>query len=129
MRNILFLLTACVILSGSLLVLGPVNSVKVFTSEQAFEDFLLIQVYNFGYPHERVRTREIQVNEGFSRQIITIDIARDFPRTRFHKNLADSLRPYGVTTYGVVQMTEPITEIHLSLDNTVLKTIRLVRNN
>jgi len=129
MRNILFLLAACVVLSGLLLFFGPVESVKVFTSEQGFEEYLLKQVYDFGYPHERVRTREIQVNDSFSRQIITVDINGSFPKTRFHKSLADSLFPYDISTYAVVQMTEPVTEIHLSHDNTVLKTIRLVRTN
>jgi hypothetical protein len=129
MRKILFLLLGCVIISGILVLLGPVNSVKEFTSEQQFEDFLLKQVYDFGYPHERVRTREVQVNESFSRQIITVDINGNFPKTRFHKGLADSLRPYGVTTYAVVQMTDPVTEIHLSMNRTVVKTLRLVRNS
>ena len=129
MRNILFLLAACVVLSGSLLFFGPVESVKVFTSEQGFEEYLLKQVYDFGYPHERVRTREIQVNDSFSRQIITVDINGSFPKTWFHKTLADSLRPYGVTTYAVVQMADPVTEIHLSQHETVTKTIRLVRTN
>lgn len=129
MRNVLFLLIACVSVSAVLLLLGPVKSVKVFTSEQEFEEFLLRQVYDFGFPHERVRTREVKVNDSFSRQIITVDIKGSFPKTRFHKSLADSLLPYDVSTYAVVQMTDPVTEIHLSQNKTVLKTIRLVRTN
>lgn len=129
MRNVLFLLIACITVSTVLLFLGPVNSVKVFTTEQEFEEFLLKQVYDFGYPHDRVRTREVQVNDTFSRQIITVDVNGSFPKTRFHKSLADSLLPYGVSTYAVVQMTDPVTEIHLSQNKTVLKTIRLVRTN
>lgn len=129
MRKILFLLVACVFIATTILVIGPSGSVKEFVSDQEFEEFLLAQIYDFGYPHERVRTRTISVNESFSRQIITVDINQGFPRTRFHKNLADSLHQYGIITYGVVQMTEPITEIHLIQQNTVTKTIRLVRNN
>ena len=129
MRNILLLLTACVILSGSLLYFEPVKSVKVFNSELEFEEYLLKQVYDFGYPHERVRTREIQVTDNFSRQIITVDINGSFPKTWFHKTLADSLHPYGVTAYAVVHMTDPVTDIHLSQHETVTKTIRLVRTN
>lgn len=129
MRNILFLLIACISVSAILLLLGPVKSVKVFASEQDFEEFLLKQVYDFGYPHERVRSREIHVTANFSRQIITVDINESFPKTWFHKTLADSLSHYGVTTYAVVQMPDPVTEIHLSQDGTVTKTIRLVRTN
>jgi hypothetical protein len=129
MQKILFLLTSCIFLAGTLLLIGPNSPVKVFSSDHEFEEFVLKQVYDFGYPHQRVRTRNVFVNESFSRQIITIDIDQRFPRTLFHKTIADSLRPFGVSTYGVVQLTEPVTEIHLIQQNTVTKTIRLIRNS
>jgi hypothetical protein len=129
MQKILLLLTLCISLAAGLLFLGPDNHVKEFSSEQLFEEFIFRQVYDFGYPHERVRTQEVRVNDRFSRQIITVDVNGSFPKTKFHRNLADSLRSYGVTTYAVVQMSDPVTEIHLSKNQTVLKTIRLIRSN
>jgi hypothetical protein len=127
MRNILLLLIACIMLVITLLSIQAPPRKLYFTNDQLFEDFVLRQIYDFGYPHERVRTRSVVVNENFSRQIITIDVNRSFPRTFFHKTLSDTLRYYDIQTYAVVLLPDPVLEIHLIKSETVVKTLRVVR--
>ena len=128
-RNLLILLTSCVVLAGMLLAWTPIQAPKYFTNESEFDAYVMQQIYDFGYPHERVRTRSIRVHDDFSRKVITVDVTRQFPKTLFHKTLADSLRLYGIDTYAVVPLPEPDLEIHLIDRSTVVTTIRLERVN
>ncbi|HAC15996.1 MAG TPA: hypothetical protein DCE78_08645 [Bacteroidetes bacterium] len=128
-RNLLILLTSCVVLAGALLVWSPLQPPKFFTNESEFDFYVMQQIYDFGYPHERIRTRSIRVHDEFSRKVITVDVTRAFPKTLFHKTLADSLRLYGIDTYAVVPLPDPDLEIHLIDRNTVVTTIRLERVN
>lgn len=129
LRNLLILLTSCVVLAGVLLAWTPKETTKFFTTESEFDAYVLQQIYDFGYTHKRIRSRSIPVNEDFSRKVITVDVTRSFPKTLFHKSLADSLRLYGIDTYAVVLLPNPNMEIHLIDQNTVVTTIRLVRVN
>ena len=128
-RNLLILLTSCVVLAGIILAWTPHQAPKFFTTESDFDTYVMQQIYDFGYPHERIRTRSIRIHDDFSRKVITVDVNRDFPKTLFHKTLADSLRLFGIETYAVVPLPEPDMEIHLIDRNTVVTTLRLERVN
>lgn len=128
-RNLLILLSSCVVLAGTLLAWTPLQHPKIFTTESDFDAFVMQQIYDFGYPHERIRTRSIRVHDDFSRKVITVDVTRDFPETLFHKTLADSLRLFSIDTYAVVPLPDPDLEIHLIDRNTVVTTIRIERVN
>ena len=126
-RTILFLLIGCTLLAGVLVAWTPAEPMKNFVNETEFNQYVLKQIYDFGYKNDRVRTRNIEVNDRFSRFIITVDVPSDFPQTLFHKTLSDSLRTYGISTYAVRNLPDPTLEIHLINRNTVVTTIRLQR--
>lgn len=106
----------------------PATPMKNFVNETEFNQYILNQIYDFGYQNDRVRTRSIDVNDRFSRYVITVDVPPGFPQTLFHKTLADSLRSFGVDTYAVRNLPDPTLEIHLIRSNTVVTTIRLQRS-
>lgn len=123
--KLLIILGLCVLTAGVLLALMPATTENSFRNWEELDEFLLKQVHDFGYRSDRVRTRTIQVHETFSRKIITVDIPRNFPQTLFHKQLADSLRAYGATTYAVVHLPDPNLEIHVIIDGTVVRSLLL----
>lgn len=123
--KLLILLGLCVLVTGLLVAFMPVKTTKSFRDWEEMDNFLLRQVHDFGYRSDRVRTRTVHVNETFSRKVITVDIPSGFPQTVFHKQLADSLRSYGVTTYAVVHLPDPNLEIHVIVNNTVVRSIYL----
>lgn len=125
--HIISILVACILVSGALLYFDGPEPEKKFRDWDELDQYLLQQIYDFGYPYDRVRTRTIQVNDDFSRRVITVNAGNDFPRTLFHKTLSDSLRPYRFSTYGVVQLPDRIHEIHIIRDHTVVRTIRMER--
>lgn len=123
--KLLILLGLCVLVTGLLVAFMPVKTTKSFRDWEEMDNFLLRQVHDFGYRSDRVQSRTVHVNESFLRKVITVDIPSGFPQTVFHKQLADSLRGYGVTTYAVVHLPDPNLEIHVIVNNTVVRSIYL----
>jgi hypothetical protein len=125
--KLLILLGLCVLVTGLLVAFMPIKPLHPFRDWEEMDNFLLRQVHDFGYKSDRVQSRTIQVNESFSRKVITVDIPSGFPQTVFHKQLADSLRNYGISTYAVVHLPDPNLEIHVIVSNTVVRSIYLRR--
>jgi hypothetical protein len=123
--KLLIVLGLCVMVTGLLVAFLPVAPQNSFSDWEEMDNYLMRQIHDFGYKSNRVQSRSVQVHESFSRKVITVDIPPGFPQTVFHKQLADSLRQYGVRTYAVVHLPDPNLEIHVIVDDTVVRSIFL----
>jgi len=123
--KLLIILGLCVAVTALLVSFMPMKTQNSFHDWEELDNFLLRQVHDFGYKSNRVQLRTIQVNSTFARKVITVDIPPGFPQTLFHKQLADSLRYYGASTYAVVHLPDPNLEIHVIINDTVVRSIFL----
>jgi hypothetical protein len=128
-RQIALLMLLCSVTAGVLLWHTPADKAQAFESWEEFDQYLLQQIQNFGYPVERIRWRTVQVSDSFSRRVIIVDIPSQFPQTKFHKQLADSLRLYGQHTWGTVAFPERLSSIHVLQNETIVRSIQFQRAN
>jgi hypothetical protein len=79
-----------------------------------------------GLGKETIRVRTDEFGNGASRTTYTAHVPPEWPKTRFHLHLADTLRQLGVRTYGVVEFPERHLRIHILHNGKVVRTVALV---
>lgn len=106
-------------------VVDPVAPVRIADTselEPVIEDLF----HAHGLPKETIRLRTLEFDNGAKRSIHSVQVPPDWPKTRFHIDLADTLRQLGIQTYGVVEFPDRHLRIHILHRGKVVRTVALV---
>jgi hypothetical protein len=122
-NKINLLLALCIVLISVLLYKLPDEPNKLLVSWDQLDLLVQSEIRNFPYQPDRVRIREVAVNENLTRRVTTLNVNQDYPQTRFHMQISDAVKPFGGYTYAMVSIPDKMTTIHIKFSGTITRTI------
>lgn len=103
----------------------PAPPVRIADSSE-LEPVINALFQRHGLPKETIRVRTLEFDNGAKRSIHTVQVPPAWPKTRFHIDLADTLRHLGIQTYGMVEFPDRHVRIHILHNGKVVRTVALV---
>jgi hypothetical protein len=95
------------------------------TSTAQLDSLITLTLDEHNIPQNRIRSRTVEIDSVFSRNLYTVRVPPDFSKTSFHYSLHHNLQPYRVQTIGHVQFPEQNLRIHLLVNDKVHRSVFL----
>lgn len=122
---VVVLLAISCFISGYLLFFSYSSPSKSLQSFAQVDSLIEKQFSRFNIDNEQVLTNSTRIDSNFSRKTYTVGLPYRFSKTQFHAELNSFLYPYNITTPAQVTFPEKNLNIHLSYQETVIRTISL----
>ena len=124
-KVILWLLILSCIISGVILI-NTTSPDDSRIRELAEVDSLIVsELKQFNILSDQISVHSIAIDSLFTRKVYEVSVPRDFSKTHLHYSLNRELLPYEINTPARVQFPEQDLNIHLLLNETVFRTLRL----
>lgn len=95
------------------------------TSTAQLDSLITLTLNEYNIPQNRIRSRTVEIDSVFSRNLYTVRVTPDFSKTSFHYSLNQNVKPYRVQTIGHVQFPEQNLRIHLLVNDKVHRSVFL----
>jgi hypothetical protein len=95
------------------------------TSTAQLDSLITLTLDEHNISQNRIRSRTVEIDSVFSRNLYTVRVPPDFSKTSFHYSLHHNLQPYRVQTIGHVQFPEQNLRIHLLVNDKVHRSVFL----
>ena len=119
-----FLGVACMIIAAVLTSYNPAPTYRL--KNLAHADSLVRAVFDeHALDPRAIRSRMIRIDTLFYRTNYTVNVPRDFKKTSFHHSLFKKIEPYGMTTYGTINLSERSMTVHILYTGSIISTVQV----
>lgn len=104
---------------------NPDPPARSLESLDQLDKSILNELDRFNIPNDQIHSNTVHVNDQFSRKNYRVEVAPSFSKTQFHYELQQQLWPLGIQLPAELSLPYNEMRIHLYLDHTVVRSIRL----
>lgn len=120
----ILLFVACII-SGYLFINTPGAGVLKLQSLAQADTLIMEELDNFNIADDQIRVVTTRVDSNFSRKTYWVRVPPQFSKTQLHAELNKTFHQYSVSTPAKVIFPHKDINIHLQLNDTIIRTIKL----
>lgn len=89
------------------------------------DSLITLSFTRFHIPGNQIRSQTVRIDPDFSRTVYFVNVPPGFSQTRFHFELNEILRLYGLQTPATVEFPDQDVRIHITHGSTVVRTVQL----